>query len=232
MTIDPEMLMAYADAELDELAAKRVERAIAEDPELARQVEAHRALKARIAGHFAPVTEEPVPDRLSAMLQSNVVGIEAAKTGRDRPRWMFSAPNWAAIAATLVVGLVVGQAVDLNPTNVGERGGVLVAQGPLKTALETQLASAPLAGAETRVALTFRDKAGAVCRTFEQQRIAGIACRAGDDWQVRQMMGAAGSQADYRQAGSIDVLAAAEPMMAEGPFDADTERAARDGGWK
>jgi len=49
MTIEPEMLMAYADGELDPLNAKRVERAIASDPALAREVERHRALRRRIS---------------------------------------------------------------------------------------------------------------------------------------------------------------------------------------
>lgn len=232
MTIDPEMLMAYADGELDELAAKRVERAIAEDPELARQVEAHRALRARIAGHFAPVAEAPLPDRLKAMLQANVASIDVARETRARSRWIASSRNWAALAAALVIGLVVGQTLDLNPAPVGSSGGTLVAQAGLERALDTQLASAQSADAATRIGLTFHDREGVVCRTFEAQALAGIACRADDAWQVRQLMSGDVKATDYRQAGSAETLAAAEAMMADGPMDAEAERAARDGGWR
>ncbi|RJF85369.1 anti-sigma factor family protein [Sphingomonas cavernae] len=230
MTIDPETLMAYADGELDEVAAKRVERAIAEDPALARQVEAHRALRARIAGHFAPIAGEPVPERLRTMIGNNAASIDEARARRSR--WTLPRGNIAAMAATLVVGLLVGQAIDLNPAPVADRSGTLVAQAGLERALDTQLASEQPSGAATRIGLTFRDKAGAVCRTFEAQALAGIACRVDGAWQVRQMMGAEAQSTDYRQAGSAEMLAAAEAMMADGPLDADAERAARDGGWR
>ena len=45
MTIEPELLMAYADDALDPLTAKRVERAIAADPALAEEVARHRRLR-------------------------------------------------------------------------------------------------------------------------------------------------------------------------------------------
>lgn len=232
MTIDPETLMAYADGELDDLAAKRVERAIAEDPTLARQIEAHRALTARLGAHFDPIVAEPVPDHLKAQIQTSVADFRAVKERRDCPRRAISSGNWAAMVATLVVGLLVGQAIDLNPPPVSGKGGALFAQGSLEKALDTQLASTQPRDAKTRIGLTFRDSSGAICRTFEARTLAGIACRVGDDWQLRQLMGTAPQQADYRQAGSAEILAAAEPMMADGPFDADVERAALRQGWR
>lgn len=224
--IDPEMLMAYADGELDPLRAKRVEKAIAKHPALAAKVEAHRALRATLSAHFDPVTDQPVPDRLRALLDVPAIPVAAP------PRRWLSASSVAAMAATLVLGLAIGGSLDLNPPPVGERGGALVAQSGLADALETQLASAQPADAETRIGLTFRDKAGAVCRSFEGEAMSGIACRAGDGWQVRQLMGSAAQRTDYRQAGSPEILMAAETMMADSPLDADAERAARDGGWK
>ena len=59
MNIDAQTLMAYADGELDPLAAKRVERAIAADPALAVEVEQHRALRARLIADYAPIAAEP-----------------------------------------------------------------------------------------------------------------------------------------------------------------------------
>ena len=87
MSVDAETLMAYADGELDPLAARRVERAIAADPSLAAEVERHRALRARVAGGFAAVATEPVPDHLAAMLRSNVVDLPRREARSTPPRW-------------------------------------------------------------------------------------------------------------------------------------------------
>ena len=130
MTIEPEMLMAYADGELDPLNAKRVERAIAGDPALAQQVERHRALRKRISDSFAPVADEPVPDRLAALLKSNVIDLPAPKTRPIVTRWREA----TALAACLVLGLIIGIGVSRGPVSAGAGG--LYASGSLAAALD------------------------------------------------------------------------------------------------
>jgi anti-sigma factor RsiW len=61
---DDETLMAYADGELDEQRRAEIADAVAKDPELARRVDQHRALRSRVAGAFRDVPDQPVPDRL------------------------------------------------------------------------------------------------------------------------------------------------------------------------
>jgi len=234
MTIDRETLMAYADGELDDLTRRRVEQAMAANPALARQVEADRALRARIAGHFAPIAEAPVPDRLSALLTTNVVDLAEARERRGPARsWLI---NGAAIAATLVVGILVGQGIaDGDAGPVGTRNGVTVAQGALADALDTQLASAQPTDAATRIGISFRSSDGRYCRTFQGGGLDGVACRDAQDWQIRHMVsGAGGGATEYRQAGSADaaVLGAAQAMMAGAPLDAAGEKAARDRAWR
>ena len=51
MQVDDEMLMAFVDGELDEIAGARIERQAAEDPELRRRIEIQRRLRSRIAAH-------------------------------------------------------------------------------------------------------------------------------------------------------------------------------------
>jgi hypothetical protein len=234
MTIDRETLMAYTDGELDELTRRRVEQAITADPALARQVEADRALRAMIAGHFAPIADEAVPEKLSALLQTNVVEI-ADRRGRRRPArsWFVNA---AAIAATLVVGVLVGRGIaDGDAGPVGTRNGVTVAQGALAEALDTQLASAQPANAATRIGITFRNGDGRYCRTFRGSGLDGVACRDPQGWQIRHMAsGTGGGATEYRQAASADpaILAAAQAMMAGAPLDAAGEKAARDQAWR
>lgn len=235
MTIDPELLpellMAYADGELDPLAAKRVERAIAADPALAGQVAAQRALRDRLSAAFAPVAEAPLPDALAARLRGNVVPI--APPAPRRPvamRWREA----LALAACLTLGVLLGQNWRATGPVAGRDGG-LYAAGPLATALDRQLA-ANQAAAPVRMLASFRATDGAYCRVFAAPVTNGIACRDRHGWALRQTRAGAGEagQGDYRQAGSSDpeLLAAAQDMMVGAPLDAAGEAKAQAAGWR
>lgn len=241
MTIDPETLMAYADGELGPLAAKRVERAIAVDPALAGQVAQHRRLRQLLAREFAEVAAAPMPDRLLSLLTAApAIDLAAARDARKgaRPRplghWM---PRWmtgGAIAASLVLGVLVGQRIDA-PAPVSMRGGTLVASGSLAGALDTQLASAQGRRPPVRMLVSFRDSSGAICRSFTGDDISGIACRSQGGWALRQTRaGGAAAATAFRQAGSPEaaLMADAQGMMAGEPFDAAAEAAARARGWR
>jgi len=228
MTIDPEMLMAYADGELDPLTAKRVERAIAEDPALAEQVARHRMLAARLRDAFATVEETPVPASVEALLRESakVVPIVPA------PRRPMSAGWLGALAASLVAGLFLGQMLPRFGSEAGEIGienGQPVARGALAAALDTQLASTQPAGSPVRIGVTFRDADGALCRTFEQDAVGGIACAARDGWRLARLYGGVDRQGNaYRQASSSSaaMMADAQAMMAGQPLDAEAEQQA------
>jgi hypothetical protein len=228
MSIDPEMLMAYADGELGPIEAKRVERAIAEDPALAEEVARHRALRARLAGHFAPVAEEPVPDRLAAMLCPKVVELPVPKRAASIPAW----GRWgAAVAASLVLGLAIGHGLR-DEGMVRTEAGQLYAAGTLADALDSQLAANQGA---VRVPVTFRNADGRYCRVFTGRTADGIACHDPQGWSLRQTHAAGtASKTDYVQAGSADarVMAAAQEMMAGDPLDAEAEAKARASGWR
>lgn len=229
MTIDPETLAAYADGELDPLAAKRVERAMADDPSLAAEVERHRALAARLRGGFASLDAQPMPAGVEALFArtDNVVAFPTRKPAPRPQRW------WGAIAASLVAGLLLGQLVPRSGGELGFEGGTAVAQGKLARALDTQLASTQGAQAPVRIGITFRDRAGALCRTFETGTTGGIACAGdGGPWRVQALQG--GTEATttaYAQAGSpmAAVLEQAQAMAAGDPLDAAGEAAALKG---
>ena len=226
MTIEPEMLMAYADGELDPLNAKRVERVIAGDPALAQEVERHRALRKRVSDSFAPIADERVPDRLAALLKSNVVDLPTPKTRPILSRWRAA----AALAACLVLGLTIGISVSRGPVFSGAGG--LYASGSLAAALDDQVGGADGA---VKVAVSFRDKQGAYCRVFSSSATDGIACRDASGWALRRtQQGSTTQHGDYAQAGSPDpdLMAAAQDMMAGEPLDAKAEAAARGAGWR
>jgi len=52
MTISDEILMAYADGELDAAARAAVESAMREDPQIEKRVAAHRALRRRVQAAY------------------------------------------------------------------------------------------------------------------------------------------------------------------------------------
>lgn len=231
MSMDPEIIAAFVDGELDDLTARRIEREAAGDAALAAEIARHRALKAQLTAHFAPITEEAVPERLRALLVTAANVDTSLSDRRAMKRSRFDAVHWGALAAALVLGLTIGLRPWLPTADVTSDNGMLIASGPLATALDTRLASNQPAGAAVRIGLSFRDRDGRYCRSFESGTIDGIGCRDDDRWRLeRTQRGQA--RGDYRQASSGELAAMAATMMAGEPLDAEAERAARDAGWR
>jgi hypothetical protein len=234
MRIDDQILMAYADGELNAAARAEVERALWEDPALREQLEAQRKLKGLLSSRYDPVAEEEVPEHFRALIkgasESMVVDFAAARKRRSRPVWR----NFVAIAATLAVGVLAGQLIPFGGTgSVAVEDGQMLAKGHLAQALETQLASAQQPDARTRIGISFAAEDGRVCRSFEAPEMAGLACREGEGWALVMTAAPAAAGGEYRQAdaGPVLILEAAEAMMAGEPFDAVAERRARERSW-
>jgi len=233
MSITQEQIAAYADGELtgEEIAA--VEAAIAADPALARKVEAHRALKARLSAHFAPIADQAVPAHLAALLtappaqSAEVVSFAAARQQRGLAplvrRWAPIAGP--ALAASLILAL-------WQPWQTRTPEGY--AGGELAAALDTQLAAAQTSGAVTRVLVSFEREGGDLCRAYRSGEAGGIACRDTTGWKIERQFALGGAAAgQFRQAGSeAELMAAAQDMATGDALDADAERAAKARGWK
>lgn len=230
MSFDPTTIAAFIDGEIDDLTARRIERAAETDAALAAEIARHRALTARLAEYYAPICDEPIPDRLRSLL-GDVTGVDTSLADRrETRRARFSAPHWLAIAASLVLGLTIGLRPWIPAADVQTDNGVLIAAGSLAKALETQLASNQSSDAAVRIGISFEDKAGRFCRSFESARLDGIGCREGDHWRLeRTLVGR--RNGDYRQASSGELAAAAAAMMRRDALDSLGERAARDAGW-
>lgn len=235
MKIDDETLMAYADGELAGAERGAVEQALAGNVELRDRLAEQKRLRSTLTAHYGPVAAEEVPDRLLTLLGADREreGVTSLAAARDRKRM----PVWrtlGTIAASLAVGLLAGQFVPMGSGGpVAIDDGALVARGELADALETQLASTQPRDAATRIGVTFADRQGRFCRSFQAQAMAGLACRDEDDWKVLMTAPShTGAAPQYRQAGSSLVLGAAQAMMAEAPLDAEAERAARAAEWK
>ncbi len=218
---DDELAMAYADGALDPIAAKRFEKRMADAPALAKAVEAHRRLRARLQGGFAPIADAPLPERLTQLLQSGVTELRP-KAGVVR-YWRAA----AAMAACLVAALTIGHFWQVAPTSGGQR----VASGSLARSLDQQLAGAE---GPTRILVSFRNRQGAFCRVFEAPAASGIACREEEGWILRRAQLHAGAgDSEYRQAASVDseLMAAAQEMMVGDPLSSKEERSSKASGW-
>lgn len=246
MKITDEQLMAYADGELDAAAAAGVEAAITADPALAEAVARHRALRRQLREAFAPALDEPVPERLMALVRAPVAepvvasAAPAAEVVPLRPRRRWALPEWAGMAAALALGVALSQAF-LAPAPADLRtvaGGALRADGALAQALDRQLAADNTAAGRIAVGLSFRDGSGAYCRSFvlrDPRPLAGLACRADDGWHVPITSEAEVDTGELRQAAASlppAVLLAVETRLAGDTLDADAERRARDAGWR
>ncbi len=243
MKITDEQLMAYADDELGADDAARVEAAIAAEPALADVVARHRALRRELRDAFAPSLDEPVPERLLALLREPVVSnVVPLATRREQPtarRWAL--PEWAAIAAALALGIAVSQwALAPGGSGLVDGGdGGLVAGRDLSRQLDQQLAGDALAGG-IDVGLSFRNAEGAYCRSFVADAsppLAGLACRRGDGrWQLPVLVESSPAPGgELQQASSAlpgAVLAELDARIDGEPLDASQERAARDAGWR
>ncbi|MFL6729301.1 MAG: hypothetical protein ACJ8E3_08245 [Sphingomicrobium sp.] len=231
--VSDETFFAWLDGELDGENAARVAAEVEADPGLSQRAQRHRAMQARVKGAFDGLLTAPVPSSLEDAVRgrSNVVDLnDARRSVAPRPRL----PQWAAIAATLAVGVVAGTMVPRQAdTPVALRDGNIYAAAALDDALDAELASAP--SGNVRIGLTFRDPSGAICRTFVEPAASGLACRSGDKWQVRGLFAAPeGQSGGYRMAAGIDpnLAALVGSTMASEPFDAAQERAARDKSWR
>ena len=232
MTFDRATVAAYVDGELDLVSAKRMEKAMADDAGLAKAVEAERTLRARLSAHFDPVAEEPVPDRLVGLLSGNVSNLNEQRVKKTARWYRPSVMQSGAMAASLVVGLLIGgTALNRDAGYVRDDGNALVASGKLADALQTQLASTQGTNPEVRIGTSYAAKDGGYCRTFESTSLDGIACRSGNEWQLKQTLSGNGVSA-YRQASAGALAEAAAAMMAGEPMDAAAEKAAADKGWR
>src|SRR5688572_11128324 len=137
--IEDEEFFAWLDGELEGEAAARVAAEVEATPDLAAKAAAHRALRQRLHGAFAPVMDGSAPPRFEA----EVVDLSEKRFSRDvRTSWL-GAPQWLAMAATLVLGLAVGRLADLRPEGpIESHNGTIVAAASLDQALNQQLASA------------------------------------------------------------------------------------------
>jgi len=247
MTFSDEVLMAYADDELDESTRIAVESAMAADPEIARRIAHHRALRKRLRSAFDPILDEPVPQELIDHARNTPAASAAPKKAEviplaPRPASRRSLPQWAALAASLLIGILAGRFAFRSggPALIAAHDNHMLARGLLADALTSQLASQQQATLPVQIGVSFRSKSGEYCRTFSTRTpaVAGLACHVADGWRLQVLSGMQEPQSTaggYRQAASSMPAAVASAVgneIAGEPLDASAEAAARRRDWQ
>ncbi len=245
--ITDEMIARYVDGELDAEGVAAVDAAVAADPALGARIVRESHLRAVAARALGDVITGPGPERLRQAVDASARSAEIIKFDFKKPRGAPAAPappkpsrapGWAAAAACVVVGVLVVQALGMiktRPFEAAPRAGQ-----PPSTALTLAL-DRKLSGEAglVQVGLSFRDRGGEVCRTFQIDRTAGVACRGEQGWNIRMAADAAAAPAgvggDYRKAASATppaVLEAVDAVIVGEPMDRAQELAAQKAGWK
>ena len=237
MIYSDEMLVAYVDRELDGATTASIDAAIARDPDLAARVERQRRLAQAVHAAYEPILQEPMPKRLLDLATG-----AAPAAARAPRRWAWF--EWGAMAASVVLGVVIGAAfigeARRGSSDFGDiiaDRGQLSARGTLARALTDQLASTQKPDAAVRVGLTFISARGEYCRTFalEHGSAAGLACGAGGEWRVELVTRAAPKSGEYRTAAGdlpAAVQQAVDGQIQGHSLDAAAEQAAQQRGWR
>jgi len=207
---DYELLSRYLDRELSPADASSLERRLASEPELQRGFERMGAVQRRLRGAFRHLDKEPVPDRITALLQGGPVQIQSLPHRMQAPQRYAS---WGlAVAASLVVA--ISATLISRP---GQQAGSPT--GGVDAVLAKALESTPSRGSgwETledgralRPVLSFQHKTGNWCReylvTAGDDSWHGVACRDDRGWATAVLAAEelADSSAEYRPAGASD----------------------------
>jgi hypothetical protein len=239
LELNDEVLMAWVDGELDAEAASRVAAALARDPQAELRVAALQRLSEQLRTTFAHDLSDAVPASLSRTAHGEHLR-SAGSTAQILPLPWLRSPwaRWGGMAAGVMLALGLGiQGLSGGwgePPLVAKADGGLWAGGALAVALERHLAGDGVVDG-VRVQLSFQDRLGRYCRSFDSPAGAGLACREGGRWQVAVLAatGAHGGEG-LRLAGSAvpaAVIEAVEQRIAGLALGAHDERAARDRGW-
>lgn len=192
MSFSDDILIAYANGELDQATRHAVEAAVLRDAALAQRLAHFQSTRQRMAGprRGANVVQ------LAAVRATRAATQQAARKARKRWRWSWL--EWGVLAAVLGLGVVVGkfglsawQPDPQSQPSVAWRDGALLAQGRLGLALDQAPSGAGgVYGGSVRIAASFVALDGVYCRSFTTggapgaQELAGLACKSGGVWKL------------------------------------------------
>ena len=260
-TISDEMLMAYADGELDGCDRAGIEDYLANSSDGAGRLAVFAATGRGLAGMFEQPMLEPVPKRL---LDAIHLGAGGATVGNvvafERPQRRAVATvqrNWALLAASVAaLAIAAGSygfrsqpaagemfATKLSPSS--ERIAVAELASALDGIRSRASAARVIAGTAVTIkpVLTFATADKDFCRQYVISRsgpdaIGGVACRdSSGQWQIRTHVAIAPEKsngdaiAPAGKDGNAEIGAAIDALINGNALDGEQEDAALKNGW-
>jgi anti-sigma factor RsiW len=250
--LNDEILMAYADGELDPSVAATVERSVAEDSTVAVRITgfirsrrlARAALEAALdstPGPVPPALQEAIRNAPSAtaLLQGGGRGTAGRRRMERAARWMPRqrlAPVLVAASVAVIAGLVgylsAPERAGLSPTSAGVLALLDDAKaGEVLSRLATGEAEV-IGDVRVHAVGTYRLQDGAVCRdialTGKVEAGEALACRGGSSgpWTLRVAVVEPAKPDTYAPAGGKDLVDAfLERAGAGSPVTGEAERA-------
>ncbi len=229
MTIEPELLMAYADDALDPLTAKRVERAVAADPPWPKRFARHRRLKAKLGAAYAPIMDDPVPDPAGGDVDQQCRA-DAPAPAPPLPRLFRLA--FGGGDGGMPRRRRSGRSRRSSGGYRSRRPPWPLCCGSLAEALDDQASGT---GGPVRIAVSFRAQDNGFCRVFQSAEADGMPVAIRRAGLAPDHAGSTpGAGTGYVRAGSSDaeLMAAAQNMMADMPLDAAGEKKAIASHWR
>jgi len=226
---DDDILMAFADGEVDPDMRAAIERAIADDSDIAARVKMFVNTRNQAKAALDLALGEPVPDDLTARIAA-MVDAQAKKTAPDTQKVIPLRPKPAILGGFAARYVALPLAASIMLVAGGVAGFFIGKSDPQSTTgvQMVSLDSPQIAGALTTVAsgeelsisdqgdrfraiATFTDADNTLCREFEieqadQASIVAVACRAGEAWEVQFTVVAGKNPSGYAPASSLQTL--------------------------
>ncbi len=247
-----EILMAFADGELDEAVRRAVDEAMLHDPQLRQRVAEYTRSRRLVQTALSTEVYLAVPSALRANVMRQVSHSErkasdhpetalmggsgthrATVVARSRlPQYLLPLAASIAVIAIGIGMFFAGRWTDSN----GLSQQSLVARlssPPVQAALGTAPSGQPqsLAAGEFRVIATYKSGSGALCREFTLQDASGkanaVACRSKSDWNVTFAMVEPAQTTGYAPADGADPISSyLQGLNAGEPLEPSVERKA------
>ncbi|WP_305989542.1 anti-sigma factor [Roseibium sp. MMSF_3544] len=220
-----ELIMAYADGELPEAEAKKVERAAETSEEVRDKIRMFKQTARELKGAAAdlPPVPDQLADRISTLLAEDTGARDLPADGNVVPfarkavfrQW----PTALAASITLAIGLAVGMSAGPfgTPDTTSPFGIAALADPGIDRALSEVASGGSTSldsGATLNVIASFVDADSTLCREFDYEAVNGpsivsVACRVGQTWEPRIAIAASSEQsAVYAPASSLEALEA------------------------
>ncbi|MFC1460326.1 hypothetical protein ACETIH_27185 [Microvirga arabica] len=214
-----EILMAFADGELDEPVAAAVARVMAQDPAVARKIVEFQQSRRLTRSVFASNLTPDVPSELRAAISAQIKAYEAASAAGEKRQPVEAKSLWArgafpiqmALAASLAaVAVTAGYLIGQQSQPVAGRLAQLEDPRVLRELSRLESGrEAELPVGRLRVISTYRLPDQSLCREFRLQSTStatgAVACRT-DEWTVTFALAEPAKGAEYVPSSGGDLV--------------------------